>query len=79
MSPKAVNFVVDVDVVVVFVVVVVIVYVAFVIVGYPRNIRLRFGLNHLSSSWDIADIEIVWWVVGGWAESFSYQTKLLLC
>ena len=29
----------------------------------PRNLRLKFGQNRVSNSWDITDIEFLW--VGG--------------
>ena len=34
----------------------------------PRNLFLKFGQNHVSNSWDIADIEfvVVLLRVGGW-------------
>ena len=32
----------------------------------PRNLPFKFGQNWVSNSWDIADIEFVWVVGGGW-------------
>ena len=34
----------------------------------PRNHPLKFGQNRASNSWDIADFEFVWVVVGGGRE-----------
>ena len=31
----------------------------------PMNLRLKFRQNWVSNSWDIADIEFLWWWVGG--------------
>jgi len=48
----------------------------------PRNLPLKFDQNRVSNSWDIADIECVWWLggVGGGVvfKSFSCQTQLML-
>ena len=30
----------------------------------PRNLTFKFGQNRASNSWDIAEIEFVWVVVG---------------
>ena len=67
--PNCFEIVVIVVVVVVVVIVVVIVVVVdivvVVVVVHPRNLTVKFGWNWVSNSWDIADIEFVWVVVGG--------------
>ena len=50
-------------VVVVVVGVVVVLIVVVVVVVHPRNPTLMFGWKAVSNSWDIADIEFVWWWV----------------
>ena len=58
--------VVVVVVVIVIVIVVVIIVVLVVVVAVDlRNPHLKFGWNWVRDSWDIADIEFVWVVVGG--------------
>ena len=46
----------------------------------PRNLRLKFGQNRVSNSWDIADVEFTVVVVvggggGGGVKSFSCKTQ----
>ena len=56
--------------------VVIVVDVVVVIGVDPRDQPLKFGLNRVKNSGDIADIEFA--VVGG-VKSISCQTQLLLC
>ena len=41
----------------------------------PRNLRLKFGQNRVSNSWDIADVEFSVVVVGGGEKSFLCKTQ----
>ena len=34
------------------------------VLDVPRKLPLKFYQNWVSNSWDIADIEFLWWVVG---------------
>ena len=43
----------------------------------PRNLSLKFGQNRVSNSWDITDIEFVWWVA--WGGIVQPGTKLGNC
>ena len=45
------------------------------VVDVPRNLSLKFHQNRVSNSWDIADIEFVWWWWVGCAKSFYGQTQ----
>ena len=52
--------------VIVIVVVAVHVVVFVMVLIDPTNLTLKFGLNRVSNSWDIDDIELVVVVVEGW-------------
>ena len=44
----------------------------------PKNLPLKFGQNQASNNWDIANIELGWWVVvvgGGDVRSFLCKTQ----
>ena len=43
------------------------------VLNVHRNLPLKFHQNRVSNSWDIADIEFVWW--GGGVESFYCQAQ----
>ena len=46
------------------------------VLNVHRNLPLKFHQNRVNNSWDIADIEFLWWVVGGGcAKSFYCQTQ----
>ena len=52
------------------------------VLNVHRNLPLKFHQNRVSNSWDIANIEFLWWGGVGWvgfAESFSLQTQPLCC
>ena len=56
------NFVVVVVVIDVGVVIVVVVYIIYVVVVDPRNQCLKLCQNKFSNSWEIFDIDFLWWV-----------------
>ena len=43
-----------------------------------RNPPLKFHQNRISNSWDIADIELLWWWVG-WGLQSNFRVKPNLC
>ena len=46
------------------------------VLDVPMNLHLKFHQNRVSNSWDIGNIEFVWWGVGWFAKSFSCLTQL---
>ena len=49
-----------------------------------RNLPLKFHQNRVSNSWDIADIEFLWWVVVGGVQSHFHvqpncSVEVVLC
>ena len=50
------------------------------VLNVHRNLPLKFHQNRVSNSWDIADIEFVWWVgwVGGVQSHFIVKPNLVL-
>ena len=47
-------------------------------IHYPQILHLKFGLNRVSNSWDIADIEFVWWVVSHFGVKSNFWSELRL-
>ena len=45
------------------------------VLDVPRSLPLKFEQNQVSNSWDIADIEFLWVVVGGGGGVKSFLRK----
>ena len=44
----------------------------------PRNLRLKFGQNRVSNSWDMTDIEFLWWSGVGIYSHFHVQPPTIV-